>query len=1122
MRRLSLFVVLCLSLAGAVAWGRALPEMLATAPATLRLNQPTPGVQSQQARPAHAALTFLFGRTRVGTSARHNRAQSAEAFRFDAKQNAAAGAVAVYVPRPSTAKILVAGLYADRAGHPESLLASGSKSISKSGRWVTVAIKRTKLVKGLAYWIAVLGERGMLATDSSRSASCRSTTDPRAGLVALPRVWPQSALHRQCISGYVSGWQGIPGTRPGANPVRPSPTTGTSTTSGSTTGTTTATAPVPLTLPLAPVNTALPATSGTAQQGDILSASNGSWSNNPTSYGYQWQDCSSLRSCSNISGATNSTYTVQSSDVGDTVDVVVTATNRGGSASATSAQTGVVTAGGGSSGSCGGSVLCVRLPETATAFAGHELGTQDSGYVWSAAQSGASGGPTVWQRLQSLDASAQRQVGYPSSVGNQTWVSPVDYTENGSSYTAWNFIDADQALSMAPPSAAKDYDVQWPDPMFYCPSGSWATGCASGGQAAGFADQSYGALASLYSSIVTYFTYPMAASGSGGAVTYTANSVTDTSGDLAGAAGDCVTATVFDNYGSPEWVTGTIASVSGNTATLSANWSTSESWSAYLKFTSIPSSTPVAGAAYNVSPCRPPGQLSGGSGAASAKPWPRPPSVGTVTHYELGNEPDDGGSGVFAAAPSLTAPAPTLTGVNVGGGTLTPGATYTYELAAAGGEGSGASLWGGGGGLTTPGTRASITLPAGDNAVRVSWNRTSSNGLTPYSYVVYGRTSSQLGLAAVGRDAVTPNASSFSWVDTGTITPSGAPNTTNQSGGGQPITPGSYVSIWDVVAPAMKAAGSADGRSVKIMGPVAAGPALYYSSYVDSRCVTTDGLNSKCANGDASWSPEGSFEQALLTLGNPAPDVLTFHTYGTDFGDNQTPESANFADVPGYLISHYGAVKALDDARGVPIWITENNYNSGSEPAGEYAQMLQLGSAWLAWNFIEWTNAEPNVQALIQWAIAGAATGEMFFEGYASGYNSSNCRPQPTCANLVLGEPGLNYWTEYEIDRLMGPGHIVTVSNVPSGYGALAVQTDPTHVTLAVVNTQQGADNGLGGAGTVNIQLQGANVTDTQETTINGSTNMSTGPSTRDLGAQSSVTANMGGYEVDLYQFTIH
>jgi hypothetical protein len=95
--------------------------------------------------------------------------------------------------------------------------------------------------------------------------------------------------------------------------------------------------------PPAPANTAPPAISGTPQEGQVLTATTGTWSNGPTSYAYQWQDCSAS-GCSNIAGATSSSYTLQASDVGNTVDVVVTATNAGGSSSATSAQTSAVTA----------------------------------------------------------------------------------------------------------------------------------------------------------------------------------------------------------------------------------------------------------------------------------------------------------------------------------------------------------------------------------------------------------------------------------------------------------------------------------------------------------------------------------------------------------------------------------------------------------------------------------------------------------------------------------------------------------------------------------------------------------------------------------------------------------
>jgi hypothetical protein len=88
----------------------------------------------------------------------------------------------------------------------------------------------------------------------------------------------------------------------------------------------------------APVNTATPTISGTAQVGDTLTASTGTWTNSPTAYSYQWNANGTA-----ISGATSSTYTLVSSEVGDTITVTVTATNSGGSATATSSSVGPVT-----------------------------------------------------------------------------------------------------------------------------------------------------------------------------------------------------------------------------------------------------------------------------------------------------------------------------------------------------------------------------------------------------------------------------------------------------------------------------------------------------------------------------------------------------------------------------------------------------------------------------------------------------------------------------------------------------------------------------------------------------------------------------------------------------------
>jgi hypothetical protein len=93
----------------------------------------------------------------------------------------------------------------------------------------------------------------------------------------------------------------------------------------------------------APVPTAAPTISGTAQQGQTLEASPGAWTGNPTSFTYQWQRCDAAgAACADIVAATASSYGVSAADAGKRLRVGVTATNATGAATAYSAPTAVV------------------------------------------------------------------------------------------------------------------------------------------------------------------------------------------------------------------------------------------------------------------------------------------------------------------------------------------------------------------------------------------------------------------------------------------------------------------------------------------------------------------------------------------------------------------------------------------------------------------------------------------------------------------------------------------------------------------------------------------------------------------------------------------------------------
>ncbi len=83
----------------------------------------------------------------------------------------------------------------------------------------------------------------------------------------------------------------------------------------------------------APVNKTEPKISGSAFKGETLTATTGTWSNNPTHYAFQWLRCppnggsGDGSNCTAITGPTTSSYTLRNADVGRTIRVRVTATN---------------------------------------------------------------------------------------------------------------------------------------------------------------------------------------------------------------------------------------------------------------------------------------------------------------------------------------------------------------------------------------------------------------------------------------------------------------------------------------------------------------------------------------------------------------------------------------------------------------------------------------------------------------------------------------------------------------------------------------------------------------------------------------------------------------------------
>src|SRR5882762_9284028 len=82
----------------------------------------------------------------------------------------------------------------------------------------------------------------------------------------------------------------------------------------------------------APVNTSPPSISGVTAQSQTLTASAGTWNGPTPVYAFQWDRCNSTGSaCSTIASATGSSYSPAAADVGSTLLVAVTASNKNGS-----------------------------------------------------------------------------------------------------------------------------------------------------------------------------------------------------------------------------------------------------------------------------------------------------------------------------------------------------------------------------------------------------------------------------------------------------------------------------------------------------------------------------------------------------------------------------------------------------------------------------------------------------------------------------------------------------------------------------------------------------------------------------------------------------------------------
>jgi hypothetical protein len=132
------------------------------------------------------------------------------------------GYLFVYLDPAATASELVAGLYADNAGKPGTLLTSGRLTSPQAGAFNQIVVPDAPVTAGSSYWIAVLGPAGKPGSVRFRMTlgGGRAETSASSTLTDLPATWSTGSVYSDGPLAAYAAASGAP--QPPALSVTPS------------------------------------------------------------------------------------------------------------------------------------------------------------------------------------------------------------------------------------------------------------------------------------------------------------------------------------------------------------------------------------------------------------------------------------------------------------------------------------------------------------------------------------------------------------------------------------------------------------------------------------------------------------------------------------------------------------------------------------------------------------------------------------------------------------------------------------------------------------------------------------------------------------------------------------
>jgi len=130
----------------------------------------------------------LLGNANIERTVDKSPSGTAKAFPVRAAATGQVNSLSVYLDSSNRAPTVWVGMYTNRNGHPQALMAKGVISNPSAGRWNSVTLPPVQLTKGTTYWLTLLGVNGTVGFRDTYGR-CRSEVGRQRNLSTLPATW---------------------------------------------------------------------------------------------------------------------------------------------------------------------------------------------------------------------------------------------------------------------------------------------------------------------------------------------------------------------------------------------------------------------------------------------------------------------------------------------------------------------------------------------------------------------------------------------------------------------------------------------------------------------------------------------------------------------------------------------------------------------------------------------------------------------------------------------------------------------------------------------------------------------------------------------------------------------